>query len=129
MNKLPPKLWFVFSAYSSSPDSLRPSTWGTIFRLSFHTAKHSSIFFSVRGGTLIFGNKTLYQREGSSAPTEAIIILILGFKTVIGSSTCMEVIILLIFGYKTGMGSSVPTDGIILLIFGNKVGMGSYYPK
>ncbi len=48
-----------------------------------------------------------------------IIILILGFKTVIGSSTCiMEVISLLSFGYKTGMGSSVPMDGIILLSFG-----------
>ncbi len=45
-----------------------------------------------------------------------IIILILGFKNLIGSSTCMEVIILLSFGYKTRMDSSVPTDGIILLI-------------
>lgn len=97
--------------------------------ISLPTAKDSSIFFSVMGGTLIFSNKTLSQREGSSAPTEGIIILILGFKTVIGSSTCMEVIILLIFGYKTGMGSSVPMDGIILLIFGNKIGTGSYYPK
>jgi len=58
----------------------------TIFRLSFHTTKHSSILFSVREGTLILGNKTLSQREGSSAPTEDIIILILGLTTVIGSS-------------------------------------------
>jgi hypothetical protein len=101
----------------------------TIFRLSFHTTKHSSILFIVRGGTLIFGNKTLSQREGSSAPTEGIIILILGFKTVIGSSTSIEVIIHLIFGYKREMGSSGPKDGIILLIFGNKIGLGSYYPK
>jgi hypothetical protein len=47
----------------------------TIFRLSFHTTKHSAILFSVRGGTLIFGNKTLSQREGSSAPTEGITLL------------------------------------------------------
>jgi len=96
--------------------------------LDFHYI-HSSIFFSVSGGNLIFGNKTLSQREGSSAPPEGIIILILGFKTVIGSSTRIEVIILLIFGYKTGMGSSIPTDGIILFIFGNNIDTGSYYPK
>ncbi len=62
LNKLPPKLWFFFSAYSSSPDSLRPSTWGTIFRLSLYTTKHSSIFFSVRGGTIILVIRP-YPRE------------------------------------------------------------------
>ncbi len=128
MNKLPPKLWFSFSAYSSSPDSLFNVGYHT---LDFHFIPQSTprYYFSVRGDTLIFGNKTLFQREGSSPPTEGIIILILGFKTVIGSSTCIEVIILLIFGYKTGMGSSVPMDGIILLNFGNKIGTGSNYPK
>jgi len=85
--------------------------------LDFHfiPQKNSSILFSVREGTLILGNKTLSHKEGSSAPTEGIIILILGFKTVIGYFTCMEVIILLIFGYKTGMGSSIPTDALFCL--------------